>query len=391
MSLFRRFQRLIWLAPLAALGRSAAAFAQTPDPEQVLDNRSWWLPEDVSTHGAEIDLLFDFILWMTGIVGILLFIVLGVFLVKYRYRPDRKATFTHGNSKLELVWTIIPALLMAATAAVSHATWKKVKYPEDWPTKQELTDQTRVKIDLAGVEALADEKTIDDAGKQAIRDAAAEGDLQTIMTMLGTDATLNGHATFSRDVVHVHVIARQFTWFIHYPGPDGKHGRRLLEKMKPSGSPADVVGLDTSDPDAKDDFIYERQMVVPVDRKVLIHLTSIDVIHSFFLPNFRVKQDATPGQVARVWLQSRRKSEDVIGEYGRDDLPLSILVDDNTGESVQITRSRPFDIVCAELCGAQHYGMFGLLYVVSGQEYERYLEANAKRVLKVKKEESSPY
>lgn len=100
-----------------------------------------------------------------------------------------------------------------------------------------------------------------------------------------------------KDATVVHVTAEQFMWNIHYPGPDGKFGPRKIELID-SDNP---LGLDRSDPDAKDDITTENQLVLPVNKPVLIYLTTKDVIHSFFLPYMRVKQDAIPGEVIPVW------------------------------------------------------------------------------------------
>jgi cytochrome c oxidase subunit 2 len=100
-----------------------------------------------------------------------------------------------------------------------------------------------------------------------------------------------------KDATVVHVTAEQFMWNVQYPGPDGKFGPRKIELID-SDNP---LGLDRSDPDAKDDITTENQLVLPVNKPVLIYLTTKDVIHSFFLPYMRVKQDAIPGEVIPVW------------------------------------------------------------------------------------------
>jgi cytochrome c oxidase subunit II len=84
----------------------------------------------------------------------------------------------------------------------------------------------------------------------------------------------------------------------------------------------------------------------------------VDVIHSFYLPNFRVKQDAVPGLNGQVWLEASKTSAQVMGTEA-DGSP------------------KPFDIVCAELCGAQHYAMRGQLFVVSQEDFEEFLRVEA--------------
>src|SRR2546430_16965504 len=69
----------------------------------------WWLPENVSTYGQEIDWLFDLIYYVTGATFVLVFVTMLVFIVIYRDRPGRTARYTHGSTPLEIAWTIVPA------------------------------------------------------------------------------------------------------------------------------------------------------------------------------------------------------------------------------------------------------------------------------------------
>jgi cytochrome c oxidase subunit 2 len=86
-----------------------------------------WLPEDVSTYGADIDRLFAVIYYVTGATFFIVQITLLVFLFLYRQRPGRRATYTHGNTALEIAWTIAPAILLVILAFVSRNTWAEIK------------------------------------------------------------------------------------------------------------------------------------------------------------------------------------------------------------------------------------------------------------------------
>ena len=86
-----------------------------------------WLPEDVSTFGQEIDSLFYLIYYITAATFILVTVLMVVFLIKYRDRGDRRATYSHGNTTLEIIWTIIPAVILIVLAFMSASTWAKVK------------------------------------------------------------------------------------------------------------------------------------------------------------------------------------------------------------------------------------------------------------------------
>src|SRR5436309_2905319 len=87
----------------------------------------WWLPENVSTYGQEIDWLFHLIYYITGATFVLVFVTMLVFLVMYRDRPGRRARYTHGNTTLEIVWTVVPALILVILTILSVPAWSKIK------------------------------------------------------------------------------------------------------------------------------------------------------------------------------------------------------------------------------------------------------------------------
>ena len=117
--------------------------------------------------------------------------------------------------------------------------------------------------------------------------------------------------------VFYRVTAKQFNWEITYPGPDGKLG-------------------------TKDDITVENEFHVPVNQVVRLELSSKDVIHSFFVPNMRLKQDAVPGRIINVWFKA--------------------------------TEAGQYEIPCAELCGFGHSGMKGTLTVQSEADFEKWLK-----------------
>src|ERR1051326_2361436 len=105
----------------------------------------------------------------------------------------------------------------------------------------------------------------------------------------------------------IRVVAEQFAWNIHYPGPDGKFGKTsitLIDQDNP-------LGLDRSDPDAKDDIVMNNNMNLPVNKPVIIYLSTKDVIHSLNLPVYRVKQDAIPGMSTPVWFTPVKTTDQI--------------------------------------------------------------------------------
>jgi cytochrome c oxidase subunit 2 len=140
------------------------------------------------------------------------------------------------------------------------------------------------------------------------------------------------------------IMGRQFNWMAHYAGPDGRMGRQ-----DPTLSNAtDPFGVDRkNDPNALDDVVVQGNIVVPVGRHVVAHVTSMDVIHSFAIKAMRVCQDAIPGMSIPTWFKPVR-----------------------TGE---------YKITCAQLCGNSHFGMFATLKVVSPEQFDAWLaEQSAK-------------
>jgi cytochrome c oxidase subunit 2 len=212
------------------------------------------LPEQASTYAPQIDDMFHLIMWITGVVFVIVEAMLLIFLWKYRHREGRVATYTHGNNRLEVIWTIIPALICVTLALLSRRMWEEIK--EHMP----------------------------------------------------------------QDAIHVQVTGEQFAWNFRYPGADGKFN-----------TPDDLVTL--------------NQLHFPVGKPVIVELTSKDVIHSFFLPEFRVKQDAVPGMKTHIWFEGTK-----VGHW---------------------------EIACAELCGLGHYRMKGFVTVDTPEDYQKWMVEQA--------------
>ena len=116
-----------------------------------------------------------------------------------------------------------------------------------------------------------------------------------------------------KDASLVRIVAEQFGWNIHYPGPDGKFGKTSISLINQDNP----LGLDRSDPDGKDDITTINQLYLPVNKPVIIYLSTKDVIHSFNLPAFRVKQDAIPGMSVPVWFTPIKTTEQIREELRR--------------------------------------------------------------------------
>src|SRR5262245_48257069 len=208
------------------------------------------LPEQASTYAHEIDGMFHLIMWITGVIFVIVEALLLYFLWKYRHRPGRQAHYTHGNNRLEVIWTIIPALICVMLALLSRRIWTNIK---------EKMPETALQVQITG---------------------------------------------------------EQFAWNFRYAGADGKF-------------------------DTPDDVITLNQLHFPVGKPVVASLSSKDVIHSFYLPEFRVKQDAVPGLHTRIWFEGNR-----VGSW---------------------------DIACAELCGLGHFRMKGFVTCDTPEDFQKWM------------------
>ena len=216
----------------------------------------WTLPPSASTYAGDIDWLYYVILGITGVIFFAVEIALVYFLIRYRHREGRKAEYVHGNMTAEVVWTIVPFLIVLWLGFASRNVWRQIKDPNEFPTP--------------GLE--------------------------------------------------LRVTASQFEWNVTYPGADGLLG-------------------------TSDDFERRNQLHMPVGTPVLVHLNAEDVLHSFFIPSFRIKQDAVPGMEIMVWFEATQ-----------------------TGE---------YTLACAELCGLGHYRMRGSVTVHTAEEFTQWQQTEA--------------
>lgn len=140
----------------------------------------------------------------------------------------------------------------------------------------------------------------------------------------------------------IEITGEQFAWNIRYAGPDGLFGRTSPELYDPTANP---VGLAPDDPAGKDDVVTLNALSVPVDRPIELRLRSKDVLHSFFMPVLRIKQDTVPGM----------------------EIPLPF----------EAEKAGTYEVACAELCGLGHYRMRGLLQVLEPGAFESWLASQA--------------
>jgi cytochrome c oxidase subunit II len=167
------------------------------------------------------------------------------------------------------------------------------------------------------------------------------------------------------DALVVRVTAEQFAWNIHYAGPDRVFGRTDISLLDLQSNP---LGIDRTDPAAKDDISTLNQLYLPANTPIIVRLRSKDVIHSFGVPEFRVKQDAVPGLTIPIW-----------------------FVPDVTTAEMRTRTGNPefqYEIACAQLCGMGHYRMRGFVTVQTPEEFQKWMEAEQ---AKLKEQEQDPF
>lgn len=245
-----------------------------------------FLGRALSEHGPIIDQQFDITLVLTGIIFIICQIALFWFAFRYREKTGRKALFYPDNNKLEIAWTIIPAIAMTFLVVRGMGAWY-----------------------------------------------AITGDAPA-------------------DAVAIEVTGKQFGWTVRYPGVDGKFGAKgPLSLIADSVDRNNILGLDWNDPASRDDIITNK-LILPADKPVHVRLRALDVLHSFFLPQLRVKMDVVPGTPTRFWFTATETTEQMKAEEGKDFV---------------------YIFTCAELCGQSHYSMASPMDVITADSFNTWV------------------
>src|ERR1044072_5889294 len=186
--------------------------------------KKWWFPEAISSHAPALDRQFMLTIIVVGIAFTAAQVGLGYVVWKYRDRGQSdRATYTHGSNRLEVIWTVVTAVIFIGLAVMGQTVWASLHFNK-----------------------------------------APAGSFQ------------------------VEVVAQQFQWHFHYPGKDAVFGRTDPSMIVDSA--VNYIGLDSTAPNTKDDLVHSV-IAVPAGQPVELLLRSRDVIHNFWVPQLRFKQD----------------------------------------------------------------------------------------------------
>lgn len=195
--------------------------------------------------------------------------------------------------------------------------------------------------------------------------------VMTILVVQGLNAwnTVMADVEEGEDYMEIEATAQQFGWTLRYPGADGKIGTRDYKLT----TGANTLGIDFKDEKTWDDFIPGQEFYLPVGKKVRVRILAKDVLHNFYLPQFRVKMDAVPGLPTYfVFTPTKTTAEyrNELRKYPEYNEPFDIA------EPNGPKRWEKFDyeLACAELCGKGHYSMRRVMKIVSQEEYDAWVK-----------------
>jgi cytochrome c oxidase subunit 2 len=239
------------------------------------------LPPASSLHGAEIDSLMKVSMTLILIVFFALTPMLFFFAYKYRGKKGNTAYFFSHNNKLEVVWTVVPTIILTALIIFGLRTWDRAMNPD---------------LSQASI---------------------------------------------------IEVYSKQFDWTARYAGDDNILGQSsyLLVKGK------NTLGVDMLDEQSSDDIVT-REVHLPVNKPVLLKFRSRDVIHSAFLPHFRVQMNCVPGLSTQFGFTPTKTTKEMKSQEGED---------------------FEYVLLCNKICGSAHFNMQMKFIVESEEDYNKWI------------------
>ncbi len=256
-----------------------------------------FLPEAASEHGVRTDMLFWVTTAITFVVFLLTHIVLFIAPYFFRFREDRRAHWYPHNNKLEVLWTVVPAIVLTLLVVSGFKVWSDITAPAP------------------------------------------------------------------ADRVEVEIMGKQFNWQVRYAGKDNKIGKYDFRKIDATNS----MGMDFVDVANFDDFI-PRDIHIPKGKNILLKIRARDVLHSVFMPHFRVKMDAVPGMPTSFWFVPTKTTKEMREELSKD--PNWQRIDPKTNEPKY--KNFNYELACTEICGSGHFAMRMIIVVDDEADFKKW-------------------
>jgi cytochrome c oxidase subunit 2 len=299
------------------------------------------LPEAASLHGESIDFLLDLNWIILFIAFAVTHIVLVMFIVKYYARPGSKATFITHNNKLEMVWTVVPASVLAVLIIYGLKTWDE--YTGD------------VAEDAVNIELYA---------KQFDWTARYAGDDEQLgKANFNFINTTNPLGLVTKNTISIRIeelnsqIAELNEELKHVPKDGLKESEKLAAIHHKETQLAKIHAFKRNNELAKgagkDDKLVKVEMHIPLGRQVNIQMRSQDVIHSAFMPHFRSQMNCVPGMITRMRFIPTITTADMRKKTGNPEFNYLLL--------------------CNKICGAAHYNMQMDIVVDTPEDYEKWI------------------
>lgn len=258
----------------------------------------YFLPEAASEHGGHLDFLF----WVSIVVILIAFaftsVLLFYFPFAYKFSKNRRAKFYPHNDRLEIIWTVIPAVVMLVLVLTGWMAWSDIT------------------------------------------------------------------AKPSENALEIEVLGKQFNWQVRYPGVDKQLGGYDFRQIDSENS----FGIDFKNDfsKAKDDFVPGK-LYLPKGQEVVLKIRARDVLHSVFLPHFRVKMDAVPGTQTSFKFTPSLTTEEMKAKLSGQEAWQEL---DESG--IPRYKSFNYELACTEICGGGHFAMKMPVVVLDSAEFEQW-------------------
>jgi cytochrome c oxidase subunit 2 len=310
----------------------------------VIEYGSELLPVSASAHGVEVDKLFNanwiLITAIFAVTNGLLF----WFASKYYFRPDRKATFFAHSNKLELIWTVVPSIVLFFFIFFGMKTWSDITAPasDDAIVIEVYSKQFDWTARYAGDDGQVGQATFNLISSTnplgLITKDAVSAKIEELNKTIA-DLALRLETVVMGDDLHHEMVAKLARL--------KRHRIRVLDIDNGNSNYTDFNA-------AKDDKVVKGEFHIPVGKEIKFVFRSQDVIHSAFMPHFRLQMNTVPGMATTFKMTPTITTDSMRVITGKEDFNYLLF--------------------CNKVCGAAHFNMKMDIIVESEEDYNRWLK-----------------